>query len=268
MRALGVEKAGDVHALDTQRYLAAKKALADMLAAAYADAIYDDGAALLEIGWDGARDELSLDTSTFDVPPVWATQALREHADEVAKLASDRDRATMTRILDAALLNGDSARDTALAIKDAFDAGFEITDENGDVSRVMRSDSWFEMTARTELQRASNLGQYSLYEAAGVQSVTWQAAEPCDECAEADGLTLPIGENFPGVGVDIPPAHPRCRCNLIPSDDDLGDFNGTDEEIATARRGGYATEEEAQSQRDKLSALADKQAARAKKRAK
>ena len=158
-------------------------------------------------------------------------------------------------------------RRAASAIRNAFDAGFEVTNEDGDVSRVMRSDAWFDMVARTELQRATNLGQYSLYEEAGVREVTWQAAAPCDECAEADGVTMPIGEDFPGVDVDIPPAHPRCVCVLIPSDADLGDFNGTDEEIATARRGGYASDDEAQAQRDKLSALADKQAARAAKRA-
>ncbi len=257
----------DVSALTTAQYLAAKHAIEQMTPDAYGDTIYDDAAALLEIGHATARDYLLLDSSTFDVPPVWATQALREHADDVANLASAYDREKMTSVLDAALLNGASAKTTAKAMKEAFASGFEITDDDGNVTRVMRSDAWFDLTARTELQRASNLGQYSLYTAAGVQSVTWQAAEPCDECAEADGLTLPIGQDFPGVDVDVPPAHPNCRCVLVPSDADLGDFNGTDEEIATARRGGYASDEEAQAQRDRLDALAEKQAARAAKRA-
>ena len=262
-----MEKAGDVHGLSTAHYLAAKHAIEAMTASAYADAIYDDATALLEVGYDAARDYLAVDTATFDVPPVWATQALQAHADDVGGLASAYDRAKMTSILDAALLSGDSARDTATAMRNAFDAGFEVTNEDGDVSRVMRSDAWFDMVARTELQRATNLGQYSLYEAAGVQKVTLQCAEPCDECAEADGVTVELGDAFPGVDQSCPPFHLRCRCVLIPSDADLGDFNGTDEEIATARRGGYASDDEAQAQRDKLSALADKQAARAAKRA-
>jgi hypothetical protein len=67
--------------------------------------------------------------------------------------------------------------------------------------------------------------------------VRWQAAEPCDECAEADDVVMPLGEDFPGVDVDQPPAHPNCRCVLVPADEDLGSHRGTDEERALARNG-------------------------------
>jgi hypothetical protein len=37
----------------------------------------------------------------------------------------------------------------------------------------------------------------------------WIAADPCDECAEFEGTTVPIDEEFPDGD---PPLHPNCRC--------------------------------------------------------
>jgi hypothetical protein len=172
----------------------------------------------------------------FDVIPTWAITELQKNIEEIAGLAAERDRKTLSDQLTKSLAEGMSSKDTASALRNAFDAG--ITTYDGKIAvRTVPADSWFDMVARTELQRASNLGQYALYEAAGVESVRWQAAEPCDECADADDVVLPLGEDFPGVDVDMPPAHPNCRCVLVPSDDDLGNFGGSAEDRAAARRG-------------------------------
>ena len=262
---LATEKASnDVDALPRAKYAQAKKAAEDTNSSAYADVIYTDAAALAEIAWDDSAELLGADLG-FDVAPGWAAKALRTHADEVGGTIADNDRRTMLDVLGNALANGWSAKDTGTALKSAL-APMTSYDDDGKPVRTLDSDSYFDMVARTELQRASNVGQFALYEKAGVQNVTWVAAEPCDLCAEADGVTLPLGETFPGVDVECPPSHPRCRCILSPSDEDLESVDYDDDDRAQARRGGYASDEEAQAQRDKLQALADKQAERAARR--
>jgi len=235
-KAGGDPVTGDVAALSTAKYEKLKSAIAELEAQAYADAIYDDGARLVEAAYQNVRDLLALEDG-FDVVPTWALDELRKHADEIGGVLAENDRKTLTGVLEQALTDGTSGRDTAKALKDAYADGVTSYDENGEAIRTLKPDSWYTMVARTELQRASNLGQFALYEQAGVASVRWQAAEPCNACSEADDVVLPIGDVFPGVDVDMPPAHPACRCCLIPADEDLGSHRGTDADRAAARRG-------------------------------
>ncbi|MDB5069610.1 MAG: phage putative head morphosis protein family [Candidatus Eremiobacteraeota bacterium] len=191
----------------------------------YADALYDDMTALVEVAYKDAARLLDV-TSSFDVPPKWALEHVREAADHVASLIDERDRAALTTVLEDALTEGLSAADTAQRLHDAFDV--IATPE-----RTTRSDAWFDTVARTELQQAANDGQRALYEAAGIQTVRWQAAEPCDECAAYDDEVYAL-DDVPEGG---PPIHPNCRCVLVPMDEDLGDHRGSAEDRAAARRG-------------------------------
>ena len=81
------------------------------------------------------------------------------------------------------------------------------------------------LIARTETQMASNAGALAGYKASGVvESTQWLTAEDDlveEECLangaagpNGDGV-LPLGDVYPS-GDDAPPAHPRCRCVLIP----------------------------------------------------
>jgi hypothetical protein len=221
--------------LDATSYHVLRSAVDAVSAASYSDAIYDSAEVLVSAGWEGAKSLLSLSTG-FDVLPVWALESVKDSAAHVGKLVTDRDKAKLTQVLESAFLNGDSASDTAEALRVAFSDGITTVLTDGGL-RTAPSESWFTTVARTELQRAAVDGQTSLYAAAGVQTVRWQAAEPCDECAEADDVVMPLGEDFPGVDVDQPPAHPNCRCVLVPADEDLGSHRGTDEERALARNG-------------------------------
>lgn len=67
--------------------------------------------------------------------------------------------------------------------------------------------------ARTEIMYAVNTGAVDRYVAAGVEEVEWVAAmddQMCEDCEDLDGKTWPIGE------APACPAHPNCRCALVP----------------------------------------------------
>lgn len=81
-----------------------------------------------------------------------------------------------------------------------------------------------ENIARTELIRASNVGQHAAWQDAinnGLIRTTgepreWMAAESertCPICEGLDGEIVGFTESF-SIGVMYPPAHPRCRCSV------------------------------------------------------
>jgi SPP1 gp7 family putative phage head morphogenesis protein len=92
--------------------------------------------------------------------------------------------------------------------------GKEIADSPG------FSDERAETIGRTEVITANNRGNFDAYEASGVvERVEWLTAqdelveEICEDNENAGPIDL--GDAFPS-GDDCPPAHPNCRCALIP----------------------------------------------------
>jgi hypothetical protein len=53
------------------------------------------------------------------------------------------------------------------------------------------------------------------YKDAGLQKMEWAVSDPCDVCAKNDGQVIVIGQTF-ASGDTQPPAHPHCRCVLLP----------------------------------------------------
>ncbi len=73
------------------------------------------------------------------------------------------------------------------------------------------------LIARTELHRARQRAAVDLYEAAGIELVTWIGISDdkiCEVCKERDTKTYLLEE----MKNKLPPVHPRCRCRLIPAD--------------------------------------------------
>jgi SPP1 gp7 family putative phage head morphogenesis protein len=67
--------------------------------------------------------------------------------------------------------------------------------------------------ARTEIMTAVNQGAIDEYRAAGVEELEWLAAldeQMCDTCGALHGKRWPI------TSAPDCPAHPRCRCCLVP----------------------------------------------------
>jgi hypothetical protein len=53
------------------------------------------------------------------------------------------------------------------------------------------------------------------YEEAEIEQVEWAALEPCDICEVNEGQVVNLGQPF-NSGDYQPPAHPNCRCALLP----------------------------------------------------
>lgn len=73
--------------------------------------------------------------------------------------------------------------------------------------------------ARTETTRAYSLGSIAAFQVSGVvdrlEWLTAQDEKTCPECAALDGQVADMGKAF-GGGVMFPPAHPNCRCAILP----------------------------------------------------
>lgn len=81
-----------------------------------------------------------------------------------------------------------------------------------------------ERIARTEVAAAYNQGHLSFVSAAEEEGLIdnarkeWYTAEDervCPICFPLHEVRVGIGQVFPGVGVDAPPAHPSCRCTML-----------------------------------------------------
>ncbi|MGJ8525187.1 hypothetical protein LMG33818_000895 [Halomonadaceae bacterium LMG 33818] len=71
-----------------------------------------------------------------------------------------------------------------------------------------------ETIIRTGRHHISSFVQLAVYEALGIKEVIWKAqleSSTCKLCAIRDGTIYRVGERYPK-----PPAHPNCKCALIP----------------------------------------------------
>jgi len=98
-----------------------------------------------------------------------------------------------------------------------------------------------QLIARTEVTHMFAQGNRTAFAARGVERVTWRT--------KADELVCPIcgpldGQQFPVDGSEVPPAHPGCRCWVVPH----VDVAALDKAIAEreAQEAGSSLEESAQ----------------------
>jgi hypothetical protein len=76
------------------------------------------------------------------------------------------------------------------------------------------------LVTQTEITWAVSEAMTAVYYEAGISAVAWQTEDDARVCAgclenQAEGY-IPLGDAFSGTGDTMPPAHPRCRCALIP----------------------------------------------------
>jgi SPP1 gp7 family putative phage head morphogenesis protein len=131
---------------------------------------------------------------------AWATGTAL--AAEVALIVASLARRVAV-LLATASARGWTARQLAEALEQAFLARWRA-----------------EMITATEATRADQAAMLAEYRAAGIRWVRWVTRRDNRVCArclanEAKG-TIRLGKKFPS-GDLAPPAHPRCRCYLIPS---------------------------------------------------
>lgn len=82
----------------------------------------------------------------------------------------------------------------------------------------VRSSGYALIIAQTEGARAQVEASRASYEEAGVKEFEWSTSDPCVICEdieiEAAG-GVPFGFEF-NDGTQYPPAHPNCRCDILP----------------------------------------------------
>lgn len=134
-------------------------------------------------------------------------------------------------------IDSTTRRDLRKQLSEGLDVGEGIPELKDRVKNVFgkANDSRAEKIARTETIKASNAGQRLAWEQSGVvEGKQWLTAadERVDPiCAALDGTFIPLRDNFFEKGdefaaggakigfiadVQEPPAHPMCRCTLIP----------------------------------------------------
>jgi len=136
-------------------------------------------------------------------PPIWGpnedtTKWLEKRIVWAAIEIGDETELLLRSALSAGVEAGEGAEEIAKRVKGVF--------EHCDKTRALR-------IARTEVITASNIGNEEGYKRAGVEKQEWYAAldeRICEICEGLHGNVYKIGSG------DRAPAHPSCRCVMLP----------------------------------------------------
>jgi len=108
-----------------------------------------------------------------------------------------------------------SITDIGNSLAEAIDLGLDASSAALLISRNVASPARALTIAITEQNRVISAATMARYKEAGLEKQEWAVSDPCDICAKNDGAIVPIGTSFPS-GDTQPPAHPHCRCVLLP----------------------------------------------------
>jgi SPP1 gp7 family putative phage head morphogenesis protein len=116
------------------------------------------------------------------------------------------------------------------ALSDSIELGLDAESAAVMIGRHVASPSRALTIAITEQNRAMSFSTIERYKDAGLAKMEWAVSDPCDICAKNDGQVIQIGQSF-ASGDQQPPAHPHCRCVLLPvipgMEDDPADTAGS-----------------------------------------
>lgn len=140
----------------------------------------------------------------FDIPPdPHDLEFLRDYNFDLIKGLTEDLKKEVKRVIRDGILNGKGVPKISKDLRDA----------------LKRKEARINTIARTETMRASNFGRIRTYEKSGVVKYKeWLTAfddKTCSICADLDGERVPLDRGF-SIGVYAPPAHPNCRCTIIP----------------------------------------------------
>lgn len=145
------------------------------------------------------------------------------NAADLVTAISDATRDMLRNTIAAGMQDNLSAEDIA----DNIAEGYAFSEE-----RAM-------LIATTEIASANSEGALAGYEEAANEGISVKKSwlildDACEDCQEnADAGAIDLDEQFP-TGDDAPPAHPNCRCVLVPEVEESGDMGGEEAEEAEA----------------------------------
>jgi hypothetical protein len=115
-----------------------------------------------------------------------------------------------------------TVRDIGNAVADAIDLGMSAERSAKNIMRQVASPARALSIAITEQNRAISYATIERYKQGGLQQMEWEVSDPCKICAQNANQVVQIGQPFKSNDTQ-PPAHPHCRCVLLPVIPDFGD---------------------------------------------
>jgi hypothetical protein len=116
-----------------------------------------------------------------------------------------------------------TVRDIGNAVADAIDLGMSAERSAKNIMRQVANPARALSIAITEQNRAISFATINRYKEGGLQQMEWEVSDPCVKCAVNTNQVVNIGSAF-NSGDTQPPAHPNCRCVLLPVIPDFGDM--------------------------------------------
>jgi SPP1 gp7 family putative phage head morphogenesis protein len=162
---------------------------------------------------------------------------IRKHASSAARY-SETAKEHIQRQIGVGIIKGESIEQMTsrlMGLGPTLDAAKEITSEG--VARGLLS---LPRAQANRLVRTEVISAYNQYHIETMKDLSAQINEPvfkrwdssldargCDECRGLDGEIQPEGEKFSN-GIEMPPAHPNCRCTVVPWMESWGKMEGQD----------------------------------------
>ena len=125
-----------------------------------------------------------------------------------------------------------TVRDIGNAVADAVDLGMSAERSAKNIMRQVANPARALSIAITEQNRAISFATVERYKQGGLQQMEWEVSDPCKICAQNTNQVVNIGSAF-NSGDMQPPAHPHCRCVLLPVIPDFGAVDDVDGNIIT-----------------------------------
>lgn len=105
-------------------------------------------------------------------------------------------------------------------LAEGLDKGWSYDKMAREINLEIKSPRHALAIAKTEGARAQVIASRQSYQDAGVTKFEWVTADPCELCSDCEEEArggVPFGYEFTlGDGITEPPAHPECRCDILP----------------------------------------------------
>jgi SPP1 gp7 family putative phage head morphogenesis protein len=112
-------------------------------------------------------------------------------------------------------LTNTTVNDIGNSIADALEQGLSANQAAKLIKRNVASSSRALTIAITEQNRAMSAATINRYKEMQIPEMEWEVSDPCPKCAQNANQVVQIGGTF-NSGNTQPPAHPNCRCALLP----------------------------------------------------
>lgn len=183
------------------------------------------------LGDAAAAEWIERATQMQKAPDVFIDWSKWKPGDRVAALFIRRPKAFRRLLEDAGVTIRELSRttldDIGTALADSIELGLDAVSAGKLIARHVASPARALMIAITEQNRAMTAATMERYREAEIGKVEWEVSDPCAKCAQNANVVVTIGTSFPS-GNTQPPAHPHCRCVLLPIIPGADEYNDRD----------------------------------------